>query len=90
MMDAMGHDQPQREGVPDRCSECGVAAAAIVDWSAHTAWHAGTEAPDGAVIVAFLEGVDPALLEQAVLELDADQPIAAALTVLKQLAVGAA
>jgi hypothetical protein len=79
------------KGVPDRCSECGIAAAAIVDWAAHTAWHAGDAATDLASAVAeFLDGIDPQELSTAALEHDPDDPIGSALTLIRQAAARAA
>lgn len=88
MMGVMGQDSAHPEGVPDRCSECGIAAAAIISWESHTSWHAGTDhADDRAVVVDFLAQVDAAALSQAALELDpSGDPIVNALRVLTDLA----
>lgn len=63
------------------CGECGVA---IVNVERHTAWHAGSDGADlRGEILGFLDSVDPAALSGAALERDPDDPIAAALAILK-------
>jgi hypothetical protein len=87
----MAATEAQREGVPQHCSECGVLAAAIADWTAHTGWHAGGAATDLASAVAeFLDGIDTQELSEAALEHDPDDPIGAALTLIRQAAARSA
>lgn len=72
------------------CGECGVV---VVDVEKHTSWHAGTdgiEVDRRAIVLDFLEGIDPAELSRAALNVDPTKdPVAVMLDVLKAAAANA-
>lgn len=77
--------------LPESQQPCGECGAAVADWTAHTAWHAGSGQADGqAAVLEFLDSIDPGALEQAVLGApgmgQGSSPMVVALDVLKRFA----